>query len=859
MLKVTWRSVRHHPARFVLSLVAVTLGVAFISGTFALRSMMGDLFDGIMTNAMTADVYVIPAGATAEDIVYGDLQGRVSDELAGPIEAVPGVRLAAPDYGLYITILGADETPIGNSYAPSMVMGLTGDPLYDGVLSEGREPTGPHEVGLDPYSAEQAGLALGDTTKIIFDDDIREVTLVGLYTYPAAFAGAVIAVMDEDFVRETFFASGLVRIISVYLDEGADPVTVQAAVAAILPADAGAEVKLGDDLRAEGSATIEEMVGYMSTMIFVFAAVALFVGGFIIANTFTMIVRQQMKEIAVLRAVGAGPAQVFRSILGQAAIVGVIGSALGWVLGYGLCVLTRVVVEAMGMEMGAIPVTFAGVAVSIALGIGLAVASAVLPARKAAAIPPVEAMREALPEPKASRRTRGLAGAALMAAGLAALVTAAVRGDGATVWLGAGAAGLVVGAIVAGPVLAPAVTRVLAWPFARLFDPAGKLARGNVARVPRRTANTAGALMVGMALAGCFTVLTWSMRAAALDVIEAEFQCDFMVQNQATSSYTLASVPDPAVAAIAALGDADAYTVRVAFGAVQAAGGATRGTMLVAGPEYLRDIVTATVLEGSLEDADGQAILFAGRADALGAHVGDDLEVTLAAGTPLQRSGVLEVGAVVESGFTGAATGLMVPPEWVDALLSPAAQAQSVVTYMVFVNVHDGADVAGVRQAIVDIVKPYYTIAVISGDDLVTATGRQINTLLAVVYGLLGLSLVIAILGIVNTLMLSVAERTREIGLLRAVGLGKGQLTGMIVVEAVLIALYGTLLGLALGVGIASVVPRVLESQGFTALAIPWPQLGLILAGAAAVGVLAALLPSRRANKIPVLEAIAYE
>ncbi|NLF04677.1 MAG: ABC transporter permease, partial [Actinomycetales bacterium] len=535
MRRVAVRAVRAHLVKFALSVLAVTLGVSFVSGTFALRAMLTDTFDGIVEGSMLADTYVRGAGGAAVDMMdpIAPAPDLVPIELASELSTVDGVELALPELTGSVILVGADGTAVSTGAAPSFGLAWTPEDPSQEIVA-GTAPTGPHEIALEPATLTTSGLALGDETRIVVAGEVRDVTVVGEVGGLGPVSGATITVLDAATARADFAPDGLVPSIAVH---GAGTVSedeLTARVAAALPDDA--EALTGTAMRAESSAEIAESLGFVTTFLLVFALIALFVGAFIIANTFAMDIRQRQRELAMLRAVGASPAQVFGSVLVQATVVGLVGSLLGLLGGIGLVAGLQVVFGQMGMELaGQVPVDPTTVLVSLAVGTLVAVLAAVVPARRAALVRPVEAMREDTAATERSLRTRGWIGTALTLAGAGATLAAALAGsDGAIAdnrgsVLGAGAGAVVVGVLLLAPVLARGTLRVLAAPFTWAVRPVGRLAQGNVLRSPRRTASTASALMIGMALVGAVAVMAASTQASIRDVVESDFTADFIV------------------------------------------------------------------------------------------------------------------------------------------------------------------------------------------------------------------------------------------------------------------------------------------------------------------------------------------
>lgn len=857
MLRVTLRGVRAHAVRFALSVLAVALGVAFVSGTFSLRTMLSDTFHGIVDAQAPADAYVrgdttLPGGE-AGGVALGDPRTPVPLALADELADVDGVRVALPDLGGQVVLVGADGTAVQSTQAPSI--GVAFDERDPGlVLRDGRAPVAADEVAVESATLASSGLALGDRTRVVVSGEVRDVRVVGEVDAGGPLAGATLVYLPVDVATAAYAPEGTVASIAVHAAEGVDEQTLADAVGAALRSGTlegadGAEVVTGGYLRDDLRADIDETLGFITSFLLIFAVVSLFVGGFLISNTFAMSVRQRVREFALLRAVGASPAQVFAVVVGQAAVVGLVGSALGVLGGVGLVGVLRVVFERMGMNLaGDVPLETASVVACLALGTVVSAVAAAVPARRAALVAPVEAMRGEVTVPERSLHLRGLGGAAVVAVGAGAVASAAVRpdADAAELLLGGGAAVVLVGVLVASPALARSVLRVLALPFVRALPPLGRLAQGNVVRNPRRTASTAGALVIGMALVGAVSVIAATAQASLVRVVESATDADLVLRS-ATQAVPAGALAD--VEALSEVGRAEA--VAFTYGGASAEPGATPGSQdgaFVVGmrPGVLGDTLVVEVLDGDVDGLDDTHAVVNARVAGDGWAAGDEVTVSTAGG---ERT--LTVAAVVDSQVVGGS--VIVAQDVLDALAPGPAQT----TDTVFVDAADGVSAADLRTAVAAAVSPYVVVSVQDRDEFVDQMAAQVDQLLVILYALLGLSLVIAVLGIVNTLALSVIERTREIGLLRAVGLGRLQLAGVVTVESVLTAVFGTVVGLVVGVGLASVLPRVYADEGLDRLVVPWDGLGLMVALALVVGVLAAVWPGVRAARLRVLDAIA--
>lgn len=501
MGRVGLRSIRAHLGRFAMSLLAVTLGVAFVAGTFSLRAAMSGTFDDIVTASTNADAYLRSDPDEGSSVITGESTSVTFPlDLVDQIEQIDGVRTAIPAVTASAILVGADGTAVGGNGAPAAgAAWYPEDPTWDVVAGRGPERAG--EIAIETSAMDASGLSVGDTTQAILNGEITEQTVVGELDAGTPMMGATFFLLDEDTARELFAAEGQTTQVAVFAADGADVDQVVSAMAALAPE--GTQALTGEEMRQEQMDQVSDTLGIVVTLLLVFAAIALFVGAFIISNTFAQSVRMRMRELAVLRAVGASPRQVVGSVLVQAVVIGVVGSLLGVLAGLGLVQLVSLALSSMDMEMsGGIPLGATTVVIALAVGVLVSVVSAAIPARRAATVPPVDALRDEVTVPEYSLRRRGWAGLVLTAAGVGAVVASMVGAeeDWATTALGAGAVGVLLGVLMLSPVLARSVIGVLAWPFVKLLRPVGRLARGNVVRNPRRTANTSGALMVGMTL-----------------------------------------------------------------------------------------------------------------------------------------------------------------------------------------------------------------------------------------------------------------------------------------------------------------------------------------------------------------------
>ncbi len=848
MWRVTLRGLQGHALRFLLTASAVMLGVSFVTGTFVLRDSIDNSLSGLFSQAFKGtDVSVRGAavGATLTEGVVIDPTGASSTtrpsvplRLETALASVPGVARVTPNIQGTAVIAGKDGLAVRTGGAPGLCFAYdAADPAF--TLIKGTAPTGPGQVLVESSTLAKAQLHVGDTTTAVIGDETRPVTITGEVRFGSLF-GATAVLVDDATARRTFARDGTVSSISLTAKPGTSQETLRAAVARMLPASA--EAVTGATLEKAGQASLQTGLGFFTTFMLAFAGVALFVGSFIIVNTFSMVVAQRTRELALLRAIGASRAQVMRVVLAEAAVVGAAGSLLG--VGLGLLIAAgaeALIRTVLGAELGAgLPLAWPTVLWSVAVGTLVTLAAATLPALKAARTPPVAAM--SLDQSMAPRglRLRGVSGAAVLVVGVAMLATGVTREDAAWGLAGIGAALAVLGVLLAAPVAARPVVRVVTWPFEAVTHTVAKLARENALRVPRRTATTASALMIGLALIAGISVLASSAKASTTRDVGLQLSSDFVLSGGGSpvpETVATRATALPHVRSASALSGVDVHS-----GSFSSIASATTATGLA-------DNFVLTAVSGSVASLGGHTVLVdATTATARSWKVGDTVDATVGA-LVHQR---LTVGGIFTDS-AGFSSHVIVDR----SLYLAAVPATSRRDVGVYVRADAGADLAVLRAGLVGLVKPYLVVSVQNGSEYAAAQGASIDVLINLLYVLLLFSVVVAVLGIVNTLALSVFERTREIGLLRAIGLRRRQLASMITIEAVATAVFGAVLGTVLGLGLGVALQHGLASQGLGVLAIPWGLVATLLVSSAVVGVVAAALPSIRAVRLGILEAIA--
>jgi putative ABC transport system permease protein len=722
-------------------------------------------------------------------------------------------------------------------------------------LTSGHAPRGPGEVLLDAETADRAGVAIGDTLTVIAPPGSFEARVVGIVTFTTTNPGAALLFTDTPTARTKLLGAPQgATSITVDAAPGVSDATLKQRVAAVLGTDRYDYRTAAEQAKSD----VEQLGGFLDVIKWVmvgFAGIAVLVGVFLIVNTFSMLIAQRTRELGLLRALGADRRQVRRSVLTEALLLGLVGSTLGLVTGIALAAGLIELMGLIGMNIRATEMVIGwGTPVTAyVVGVGVTFVAAYPPARRAAAVSPMAALSDAeVAGVGRPLRVRAVVGAVVGAAGAAALVGCVVSSEtgAAASLLGLGVVLTLIATVVAGPLLVRPVIRVLGAAFPALFGPVGRMSQRNALRNPRRTGATAAALMVGLALVGGMSVASASMTESFDRQIDKTLGADFVVQN---TNFT----PFPREVTDAVRGtEGVGLVVRATFTpvAVRLPDG-DRVTTTAAGYDpRLDEVANITYARGDTAAAlaDGRLAMDVDFARDHGVRVGTVLPVEFQGG----RTARLTVGALTDQdaaeGF-GTTGGIYFGRGTVERY-APGGQDAAV-----YVNAAPGTDAGDLRPALERTLDPYPQVQVRDLADYKQLVRDQIAVLLYLVYALLGLAIIIAVLGVVNTLALSVVERTREIGLLRAIGLGRRQLRRMIRLESVVIAVFGAVLGLALGLVWGVCTQQVLALQGMTALAIPWGTIVAVVVGSAVIGVVAALLPALRASRMNVLAAIAHE
>ncbi|WP_280437890.1 ABC transporter permease [Nocardia carnea] len=835
MRTVALRNLAAHKVRLALTLLSVVLGTAFIAGSFVFTDTLQRTFDGIFAGeAAGVDVRLSPEERQSPGI---------PQDVADDVAAMDGVRTVAPGIeGSVVLLDPAGKKAVQTGGAPSF--GLAYLPPERSVAQPdpfvaGAPPAEPGQIALNTGAAERAGLAVGDRTKVLVPSHGGpiDVTVAGLYA-PATDTGGFIGVQFTEAQARELFTDGT---HVAYLDIAAEGIpgdTLRDRLSMLYP---DYKAQNGDQVRAEMKAEISEALNFLNYFLLAFGAIALIVGTFIIYNTFSMLVAQRLRELALLRAVGAGRGQVGRSVVAEALIVGVIGSLLGLLAGIALAYGLAAVLNAfdLGLPTGTMAVLPRTVLVAFAVGLLVTVVSAYAPARRASRIPPVQAMREEFASAGDSLRGRTVAGVVLAVAGVVLVVLGSRNtGGGAAAVVGVGALGLILAVLFAAPALSRPVLAGLGW-LIRPFGPIGQMARNNAIRNPRRTAATAFALTLGLMLVTAIGMLGESAKVSISRLVDQGVEADYVLAGP-----PMMGVPTGASDAVREKVPAAADVVGLRGVALKIGDDDEFGTS-PDGP--LEQVVNIEMLSGTPSLGDSEILLGEDEATEHGVGAGEQLVISTLGGAeiPLTVAGVYADSQVLGP--------LIVPSAVYEKAMPVSMRTEAAV----LIKAAPGADLAAMRTDLERATEEFVIVQVQDREEFKGENAKQINSMLAILYGLLALAVVIAVLGIVNTLALSVVERRREIGMLRAVGTQRSQVRRTIYLESMLIAVFGALVGAVLGLGLGVGFLRTLRDLGLDQIAVPWDQLVYMLIGSAVVGVLAALWPAVRAARTPPLAAIA--
>ena len=850
MFRTTLASLLGRKGRLVRTSLAVLLGVAFMCGTMILTDTVGKSFKDLFGSVFAGtDAYVRSAAKVSGGNGPGggfESRANIEQSLLATVQHASGVKVAEGRVMGYTQIVGADGKALGNPGRGAPTFGTNWDntaELNPFHVVDGAAPQSDNEVVIDKASAKKGKLRVGDTTKFVFSGPTQTFRIAGIAKFGKADSplGASFAMFTTAAAQQYVGQPGHFDAIAVLANEGVSQEQVRASVAAAMPP--GIEVLTGKAITKEQQNDIQKGINFFSTFMLVFALIAVLVGSFIIHNTFTILVAQRGREVALLRAVGARRRQVMQSVLIESVVVGVIAAVLGLIAGIALSVGLKALLNAIGFGVPAtgLIITPRPIVAAFLVGVVISVLSSLGPARRATRVSPVQAMRDVSIETTSGLGKRLVVGLAMLAVGVALILLGLFGHPGSVVLtVGTGVVLVFIAVAVLGPTISIPVTRFLGSPM-RFRGMAGNLARENALRNPRRTAATASALMIGVGLVAFIGIFAASAKASLDDTVKKQFHGDFVV----AASNEFGGLSTSLEGKLKAQSEvADVAPLR--FSPATVNGG--RAILTGIDGKSFDKVADIQLRSGSLGDLDAHSIAVKrSTVENKGWKLGQMIPVKFA------QTGDQQLKLVATFDKTDLVSKYVVGLPVFEANVTPQFDA------IIFVNKASGASVSAARAALDRATGDYPTAKVQDLTEFAKAQSGQIDPLLGFVRVMLALSIVIAVFGIYNTLALSIYERTRELGLLRAVGMTRRQMRTSVRWESVIISQFGALLGIVIGVFFGWLMVRAVHDQGITQLRIPIGQLVSYTVFAAIIGVIAAIGPARRASRLDVLAAIATE
>jgi putative ABC transport system permease protein len=846
MWKVTFKGILAHKIRFLLTGVAVILGVAFISGTLVLTATINKTFDGLFAN-----IYANTDAAVRQkaqfDVAFGAGRGRLDDSVLPVVRKTDGVAEAAGTIQGLAQVIDKDNEALNNGQgAPALGFAWIEErDLSSFHLAQGQAPTTANEIVIDKNTADKTKYRIGDQVPVLTKAGRTVYDLVGIAKFGDAdsLLGATAVLFDRPTAAKVLGQPGKVDEILVKADSGVSQEQVVSNLKASLKGEHNIEVLTGKEITKENQNDVKDALGFFNTFLLIFGVIALIVGSFIIFNTFSIIVAQRGREMALLRAIGAKGGQVIRSVLLEATMVGIVASVVGFVAGVLLAGLLKAALAAFGIDIPASQITIPtnAIVASLVVGIGVTVIAAVAPALRASRIPPIAALHQVGADQSPGGWRRILGGAVILLLGIFFLASGLFGGGGnALQSVGLGAFIIFLGVAILGPLIARPISALLGAPIRAVKGITGLLAEENAKRNPKRTSATAAALMIGVALVGLITVFGASARASVRAAIDRSMKADYIITSggfgpgvlPVTLERQLAKTPGVTLAS------------GVQSGFAKVKGDVTN--VIAVDPKVVDQLFDLEVSDGNLNALGLDGI-------AVSKTKADDDNLKVGQTIPIEFAQTGRHSFVIQAIYDQTAVG--------DFTISSAAYAKNfpdVFNAQIYLKTEGGPSAAN-RSAIEKVVKQFPSGKVQDRDEFKAAQSQQINQFLNLVNALLLFAIVIALFGIANTLGLSIIERTRELGLMRAVGMTRRQVRSLVRWEAVIIALLGALLGIIIGLVFAWVLVQALSDQGIDQFRAAPVQLLFIFVLAAIFGVAAAIWPARRASKLDVLNAISTE
>jgi putative ABC transport system permease protein len=845
MFRIALKGALARRLRLGLTAASIIIGVAFVSGTLVLTDTLNATFDKIFGNA-SKGVSVVVRGQQAfqgsSDSGPVDERALVPDSALDVVRSVPGVSDAVGDAGGYAQLVYKGKAVV-NGGAPNLGTAWVGDgPLSSLHLVSGEPPDAPDEVVVDERSAEKFDIPVGAAVDVVVSGRTQPATVVGTVRFGAgsSLAGATLTAFEPETARRLLLGSSDGwSILEIGADPGIGQEELRSRVADALAGEP-LQVMTEEAYVKDQSDAVKDQFQFFNILLLVFAFISVFVAIFIIFNTFNVLVAQRTRELALLRALGASRGQVLRSVVLEAGVVGVFAGITGLGLGVLVAAGLRAVISSFadGLDTTNLQIQARTLVVGMIVAVAVTVTAAVIPAFRASRVPPMAAMRDDFALPAASLRRRNIVGAVVLVLGVVVLVLG-VRNEEASA-IGLGAVATFIAAAALSPLLSRPIVGGLGRLLPRFWGATGRIARENAMRNPRRTAATASALMIGIALTTTMSVMASSFTSSANAIIDKSIGADFIITGK-----NFAPLSDGVAKDLAAVPGVGAVT---SFRSGQMKVGTSVKSVQGATGDTVADTLRLTPVDGSVSHVGpGEVLVSEDAAKSRKLKVGSRLPVTFA----LTHKQVLTVSGIYEKN--------VIAGDYMIGLETYDANFRNRLDIVIAVKTPEDAELGAIRTRLADVLEAYPNVDLRDQTEFKADQKRQINNVLIFILVLLVLSLVIAWLGIVNTLALSVFERTREVGLLRAVGMARRQVRRMVRLEAVVIAVFGALLGALLGLGYGAALVKALESQGVESTSIPWAQVvGYLVVGAVA-GVTAAWWPARRASRLDVLQAISTE
>ncbi|MFJ3496797.1 ABC transporter permease [Streptomyces sp. NPDC086091] len=844
MFRTALRNVLAHKARLLMTVLAVMLGVAFVSGTLVFTNTISDAYQNSSAKGFDqVDVAVTPEYRHSE----GDRVGKLAELDQAMLDTsakVPGAASAIGVVSGFTAVADKDGKLVGDGFQ-SQGGNYWGDkdPRYP--LKEGAAPRGTGQIALDAETARRAGYQVGDTVRVSVDGPVLTPKVSGIFTTDDGnvAAGGSLALFDTATAQKLFGKTGTYDQIDVKAAAGTSQTALKAALDKALPEDR-VETQTGAVLADDQAETIASSMSGLKQGLLVFAGIALFVGTFIIANTFTMLVAQRTKELALMRAVGASRRQVTRSVLIEAFVVGSVAGVTGLLAGVGIGAGLRSLMGTIGAVVpdGPLVVTPGTVAAALGVGVVVTMLAAWLPGRRAAKIPPVAAMSSV--HAKATTKSlvlRNTIGALFSAAGVAVILAATtMKGSDGQAPMGFGAVLLIIGVFVLTPLLSRPLIAA-ASPLLRIFGVSGKLARQNSVRNPRRTAATASALMIGLTLITGMTVMAGSLQKSIDKMASAAIEADYVV-SMASGAASLS--PDVAKKLAATDGVTAISPLRNAPGQID---GRNSEYLTGVNGATIGKLTDLTLKDGSFRVGGDRIVVDQETADRYHWKAGSAFSLAFEDGAKKKMTvaGVYEGNEMIRGIFLD------------NKVLGP--HQDDPADRQIMVKTSGGASDA-TKDRLEKALGSNPAIQVQSKQDLSDQIAQMFTLMLNMLYGLLAMAVIVAVLGVINTLAMSVFERSQEIGMLRAIGLDRRAVKRMVRLESLVISLFGGVLGIGLGVFFGWAAGELIGSRMQTyELVLPWGRMVLFLVLAGGVGVLASLWPARRAARLNMLSAIKSE